>query len=161
MENWKDIPGYEGRYQVSDLGRVKAPERRVRFVSKAGREASRVRAEKLMATQIQNNGYLLVHLMMGEHRKACTVHRLVAQSFLPNPDALPEVNHKDGIKTNCRVDNLEWSSRVDNKLHAVKLGLNTQAKPVTAPSGVTYPSIVQAARGERVRAKTAAKWVQP
>lgn len=159
MEQWRDIPGYEGRYQVSDVGRVKAPERYVRFVSKTGNDARRLRAEKVMATQLQNSGYEIVHLLANAHsRKAFTVHRLVAAAFVPNPAALPEVNHRDGNKTNNRASNLEWVSRTDNKLHAVSMGLHRQARPVIAPSGKTYPSIAQAARGERVRAKTAAGW---
>lgn len=162
MENWRDIPGYEGRYQVSDLGRVKAPARRVRFVSKTGNEAWRLRAEKVLATQVQNSGYTLVHLLAGtSERKACTVHRLVAAAFIPNVDGLPEVNHVDGNKANNSACNLEWVTRTDNKHHAVATGLNTQARSVTAPSGRTYPSIAQAAKTERVAHRTAAKWVTP
>ena len=159
MEIWKPIPGYEGRYEVSDEGRVRAPARRVRFVSKTGNEALRLRAEKTIAAQVQNSGYLLVHLHQGNDRRAVTVHRLVAQAFIANPAGLPEVNHKDGNKLNCAAGNLEWVSRQDNKRHAVAAGLNPQARGVTAPSGKTYPSITQAARGEKVRASTAREWV--
>lgn len=162
MEQWKDIQGYEGRYQVSDLGRVKAPARYVRFVSKAGNDFQRLRAEKIIATQVQNSGYAIVHLLTDAHsRKALTVHRLVAAAFVPNPAGLPEVNHRDGNKANNHAANLEWVTRSENKLHAVAAGLNTQAVAVVAPNGKTYPSIAQAAKAERVNHRAAAKWVAP
>lgn len=161
MEQWKDIEGYEGRYQVSDLGGVKSTAFKQRYLLRNGQEAWRTTRERLISRQITNSGYFIVHLYADGKRKAHTVHTLVAKAFIPNPNGLPEVNHRDGRKSNCRVINLEWSSRVDNKRHAVELGLNTQAKQVIAPSGKTYPSIAQAAHGERVSHRTAAKWVQP
>lgn len=158
MEIWKDVPGYEGRYQVSDRGGIKSVAFQQRYLLRNGQEAWRTTKERLISRQLTNSGYFIVHLHLDGKRKACTVHTLVAKAFIPNPTGLPEVNHRDGRKSNCSVINLEWSSRVDNRLHAVEMGLNTQAKHVTAPSGKSYPSIAQAARGERVRAKTAAGW---
>lgn len=159
MEIWKDIPGYEGRYQVSTSGGVKSLPFKQRYLLRTGVEAWRITKEQLLARQVTNSGYSIVHLHLDNKRKAHTIHTLVARVFIPNPKGLPEVNHCDGHKSNCRIGNLEWSSSSANKLHAVDTGLNLQAKRVTSPSGVTYPSIAQAARAEHVAHRTAAKWV--
>lgn len=155
MEIWKDIPGYEGRYQVSDMGRVRSLDRVVRAVSKAGREYLRsVRGTVLRPGT--SRGYQIVNLSPGG---TVAVHILVAQAFVPNPNCLPEVNHIDGVKLNCTAGNLEWVTKSQNQLHAVKLGLRKQARKVKAPSGEIYPSIAQAAKAEHVRHRTAALWV--
>lgn len=160
MEQWKDIPGYEGRYQVSDRGDVKSLAFKQRYLLRNGQEAWRTTKERLISRQITNSGYFIVHLYADGLRKAHTVHSLVAKAFIPNPDNLPEVNHRDGRKSNCRVVNLEWTSRSDNKHHAVATGLNTQARAVVAPNGNVYHSIAQAAKAEHVAHRTAAKWVK-
>ncbi len=160
-ETWKDIPGYEGRYQVSDLGRVKSLPSMQRYLLRNGAEAYRRTAERVLVAHPQNSGYPLVQLWRDNQRAAFTVHRLVAQAFIPNPDSLPEVNHRDGVKANCRADNLEWCTRSANKLHAIDAGLSAQARRVLAPGGREYPSGAQAARGERVAHRTAAKWTCP
>ena len=95
-EIWKDINGYEGLYQVSNFGRVKSLNYR-----RTGRE-------EILTPQMNTNGYLTVQLWKNEKRKSCLVHRLVAMAFIPNPNNLPEVNHKDEDKTNNCVWNLEW-----------------------------------------------------
>lgn len=92
-EVWKDIKGYEGLYQVSDLGRVRS--------LKFGKE-------RLLVGRKNTYGYLQVKLCKDGKMKSCLVHRLVAQAFIPNPNGLQEVNHKDECKTNNVVTNLEW-----------------------------------------------------
>lgn len=155
QEEWRDVPGFEGRYQVSDLGRVRSVDRRVRAVSKAGREYSRaVNGVELRPGMCR--GYKIVNL---HPQGTIAVHLLVARAFIPNPDGLPEVNHVNGVKANCRADNLEWTTKSGNQLHAVAIGLKVQAKRVRAPSGAEYPSIAQAAKAERVNHRTAATWV--
>lgn len=99
IEQWKPIDGFEGFYAVSNLGRVKS----------LGNDKSR--KEKIMKPQKDRNGYLLVGLCRNGKYKHFLVHRLVAIAFLPNPEGLPEVNHKDEDKTNNCVNNLEWASR--------------------------------------------------
>lgn len=158
QENWKPIPGYGGRYEASDMGRVRSLPFMQRYLLRDGQEAYRRTAERILSAHPQNSGYLVVHLYLDGMRRALTLHRLIAQIFVANPEQLPEVNHKDGVKTNCCAVNLEWVSRTDNKLHAVIAGLNSQAISVVAPSGKAYPSVAQAARGERVGHRTAAKW---
>ena len=90
-ENWKDIKGYEGIYQVSDKGRIK-----------------NVRTGRILKTHPNKKGYLMIRISDGKERKGYGVHRLVAEAFIPNPDNLPQVNHKDENKLNNNVDNLEW-----------------------------------------------------
>lgn len=151
MEQWRDIPGYEGRYQVSDQGRVKSLPFKQRYLLRTGVEAYRTTPERILAQQKQNSGYMLVHLHLDNKRKACTVHRLVALAFVPGR-ALT-VNHKSGIKTDNRAENLEWSSYTENHLHAVRLRLNKQALPVET-DGVLFPSAAQASRASCIATGT-------
>jgi len=94
QECWKDIPNYEGLYQVSNLGRVKS-----------------IFKNKKILTPRLRNGYLRVSLTKNKKAINHSVHRLVAQVFIPNPNNLPEVNHKDENKENNCVNNLEYCTR--------------------------------------------------
>lgn len=132
MEHWRDINGYEGRYQVSDLGRVKSLPFAQGYLLKTGEKAQRVTREKILAQQRTNAGYMIVHLHKDNERKAFTVHRLVARAFIPG-DALT-VNHIDGNKTNNAAANLEWNTYTENLDHAVRVGLNLQAVKVVGTS---------------------------
>ena len=98
-EIWKDIVGYEGLYQVSNLGRVKS--------LKYGKE-------KILKPANIGRGYLKVNIWKNGEQNQYLVHRLVGQSFIPNPNNLPEINHRDEDKTNNRVENLEWCDRKYN-----------------------------------------------
>lgn len=104
IEEFRDIPGYEGVYEVSNLGRVR-------------------RNGKILKPGKNRDGYLLVSLSKNGIRKTVRVHRLVALSFLSNPNNLPEINHRDENRTNNTVDNLEWCTRDYNINYS-------QAKPV-------------------------------
>ena len=99
-EIWKDIKGYEWKYQVSNYGRVKSLNYR------------RTGNERLLKPILQPTGYLFV--MLCKPLKNFFIHRLVAEAFIPNPDNLPQVNHKDEDKTNNHVDNLEWCTQLYN-----------------------------------------------
>lgn len=114
-EEWRDIKGYEGLYQVSNLGRVKSLPRKVCFGV-----GYRIVDEKILKQYIQNNGYVWVGLHKNNKQKRMLVHRLVAIAFIPNPDNLPEVNHKSEIKTQNNVENLEWCSRQYNESFGTK-----------------------------------------
>lgn len=94
-EIYKDIKGYEGKYQVSNLGNVKSL------------HYNNTNKEKVLKTTLHKDGYLFVSL---GHDKTKSIHRLVAETFIPNPDNMPIVNHKDENKQNNSVDNLEWCS---------------------------------------------------
>ena len=116
IEIWKDIKEFEGRYQVSNLGRIKRLAYSYRDTWGVGR--FRFCAEKIISQQLRGNGYYTVSLQLGKKRKLKYVHRLVAEAFLPNPNALPYVNHKDvNPKNNC-VDNLEWCTPSYNTTYA-------------------------------------------
>lgn len=102
-EIWKDIENYEGLYQVSNLGRVRSLDRVV-----TNYRGSFIKKGEIKAQSNLSKGYKGVCLCKDGKQKTHKVHRLVAQAFLPNPNNLPQVNHKDEDKTNNRVDNLEW-----------------------------------------------------
>ena len=106
MEIWKDIEGYEGLYQVSSLGRVKSLSRRDRL--------NRVIQEKILKPQLHRTGYLQVILCKEGKRRSYLVHRLVAETFIDNPEDKSQVNHKDEDKTNNKVENLEWMTAREN-----------------------------------------------
>ena len=102
MEHWRSIAGYDGLYEVSDLGRIKS----------LGNDKSR--KEKTLKPGKNQGGYLHVGLCKDCHTKRLLVHRLVAEAFIPNTQGLETVNHKDEDKTNNSVANLEWMSKKDN-----------------------------------------------
>jgi hypothetical protein len=116
MEIWKDIPGYEGYYQVSNIGNVKSLARKRHNILGSTKE-------RILKLNFDSSGYRTVKLYKDGIKKTQKVHRLVIISFKDNPTNLPEVNHIDGIKVNNTVENLEWCSRLQNMQHATKSGL--------------------------------------
>lgn len=119
METWRDIRNYEGLYQISNFGRVKSIARKI--IKKDG--VCQSVEEKLLRYHCNNKGYPQVALSKNSTIKVMAIHRLVAATFIPNPRELPQVNHKDGDKTNNAVENLEWCTQSENMRHAYKLGL--------------------------------------
>lgn len=115
MEEWKAIPGYEGLYEVSNKGNVR-----------------NVRRNTLLRLPKNNNRYIRVSLCKNGIKTGLTVHRLVAGAFIPNPDNLPEVNHKDEDKTNNRVENLEWCDHKYNMNYGTR---NIRAKETAIKNG--------------------------
>ena len=99
-EIWRPIEGYEGLYEVSNLGRVRSLDR---YDSR-----NQFRKGRIMKQNNDGRDYMSIQLCLNGKLKKYFVHRLVAEAFLPNPDNLPQVNHKDEDKSNNRVDNLEW-----------------------------------------------------
>lgn len=120
MEIWKDVIGYEDIYQISNLGRLKALPR-VWYSGKNGC-VKKEKPEQIMKCRLaKNTGYCLVKLIKNGNEKHVYIHRLVAEAFIPNPNNLPQVNHKDGNKENNCVSNLEWVTAKENIIHAEKM----------------------------------------
>lgn len=111
MEIWKDIEGYEGRYLISNKGRVKSLYDRCKAMAK----------DSIMATKLCK-GYPAVNMYNDKLiKKTLLIHRMVAKAFIPNTDNKPLVNHIDGNKRNPEVSNLEWSTYSENGIHAYKV----------------------------------------
>ena len=129
MEKFKDIKGYEGKYQVSNLGNVKS------LIGK-GR----------VLKPLKHNGYLVAQLSKNGSHKRHKTHRLVALTFIPNPLNKSEVNHINGNKTDNRLENLEWVTHRENTIHAFDMGLNKAQKVIDTKTGKIYNSISSASK---------------
>ncbi len=127
VEIWKDIKGFENMYAVSNLGRVKSKARKV-----WNHNNYWIRPERILKAQVSDRGYLRIRL--GHNKTKCTrrIHRLVAEAFIPNPDNLPEVNHKNEDKTKNGASNLEWCTSHDNKVYGTRR--ERVARKVSDPS---------------------------
>lgn len=110
-EIWKPIKGFEGKYLVSDLGRIKSLPNRTRKTE--------------LILKPQNQTYSFIDLCKDGKVKKMTIHRIVAMNFLDNPEDKPQVNHINGDKLDNRVVNLEWSTRSENVKHSYTTGLNS------------------------------------
>lgn len=138
VEEWRDVDGFEGFYQVSNLGNVRSLDR---YVSYKGIGSALLKGKKMKLSQ-SVSGYLYVTLQKDGKFKRFRVHRLVAQAFIPNPNNLSQVNHKDEDKTNNTVENLEWCDATYNCNYGTRnnkiickrkkpiIGLNTQGEVV-------------------------------
>lgn len=114
-EIWKDIEGYEGYFQISNFGKVKSVQRIIWIEGKKPRYKN-IR-ERILKTWKNNSGYEMVALYINGIKKDRTVHRLVARAFIPNENKLPDVNHKNGLKFDNCVENLEWITKGNNEKH--------------------------------------------
>lgn len=150
FEIWKDIEGYEGFYQVSNKGNVRSVDRYIEC-----RGSLRMHKGKVLKPYVNKYGYRQVILNGKNRPRLCRINRLVAQAFIPNPNNLPQVNHKDEIKTNDCVENLEWCTCLYNltynDLHHRRNNMNNKkSKQVMQIKDgkviATYPSINEAAR---------------
>ncbi len=117
QEIWKDINEYEGLYQVSNLGRLKSIGR---YIVTGNRK--RFMNGKILNGTKNENGYMFFALRKGGQYKSFKIHRLVATAFIDNPEQKRTVNHKNSIKDDNRVENLEWATHSENHLHSYKIG---------------------------------------
>lgn len=117
---WKDVPGYEGQYQVSSCGKVKSLDR---TVTRTDGRVRRLRGKILQDKSISYKGYRKTILFSENKQKVVETHRLVALAFIEKPEGKSQVNHKDGNKLNNDVSNLEWVTPLENTRHAIQMGL--------------------------------------
>lgn len=160
-EEWRDVPGYDGVYRVSNIGRVRSTDR----LANAANGSKRMVYGKLLRLTKFKNGYVMLHLS----GKTKYVHRLVAEAFIDNPENLPYVDHINGDKSDNRVENLRWCTSRENTIYAIENGLfnpsatskafhqsekgkqleerqrRARSRPVVRDDGVTYPSARAAA----------------
>ena len=139
---WKDIVGYENEYQINQFGEIRTL-----------KDSPKLKKYDVLKPQIsKSNGYVYHMLYKNGKEKLLRVHRLVAMAFLPNPNNLPQVNHKDGNKQNNSVDNLEWCEQSDNMKHAYKNGLQipseNQRKAIINTNKLKQKKVCQIKDGE-------------
>lgn len=166
-ETWRDVEGYEGLYQVSNMGNVKSCKRTVKHLNKYGFIEEQRRSERMLKQHpTGSKGYMHVVLCKGGKTRTFLVHRLVATAFCDNPNKYEIVDHVDGNKLNNNALNLRWCTHSQNTVYAIELGLVDSAESVKdmyteearkhwadaccvkviRDDGVIYPSISEAAR---------------
>ena len=145
MELWKNITGYEGTYQISNMGRVR-----------------NIISGKILKNQITRYGYPFVQLWHSEKIEQPRIHQLIARAFIDNPKNLKVVNHINGIKTDNRIENLEWCTSSYNNFHAIKTGLRKpyQRQIIDKNTGILYDSILSAAAAFGVNKNTLGHWLR-
>ncbi len=119
IEKWEDLPNFEGIYQVSDFGRIKSLPK---MWITGNKGTLRVKGETIMKLSIDSGGYCQVELSKYKQKNKFLVHRIVAQVFIDNPEGKGCVNHKNSIRNDNRVENLEWCTHSENTNHAISNG---------------------------------------
>lgn len=156
LEEWKGVLGYEGLYEVSNYGRIKSHPREFQL------GGSTVNVDEAILAHWLTNGYPSICLCQNGQKKF-KIHRLVAIHFCPNPNELPVVNHKDGIKQNIIYFNLEWCTSKYNNEHALSTGLKVMPSGkdhynsktiIDSISGKEYNSVVEASEKLNLNANT-------
>lgn len=144
-EVWRDIEGYGGKYQISNLARIKSFHKRYGVKCPITGQYS-----KIMKPMLNQAGYPYVHLYTPEGKKKVQIiHRLVAIYFIPNPQNFPVVNHIDGDKLNMSITNLEWCTQCENVRHAFRTGLMGSRVGVNNKNGKLTESQVLEIRSKR------------
>ena len=144
-EIWKDVVGYDGRYQVSDKGNVRSVARKDSIGRKCG--------GRMLKPTYDKDGYLRVNLCKNGKQKTRFIHRLVAGAFIPNPNGYSEINHRDENKVNNYANNLEWCTREHNVNHGTLIERSAQARSkkvkatnIETNEVITFNSTVEAGR---------------
>ena len=146
IEMWREIENYENIYQVSNLGKIRSLDREITYKYKE----NDIRSAKLKGRNIKiskdNNGYAITCLTKNTKGKTHKIHRLVAKAFISNPEKKKCVNHKNGIKNDNRVENLEWCTHSENSIHSYKIGTST--------SKHKYKKIIISKDGKNIKFKS-------
>lgn len=154
-EEWKDIKGFEGYYQISNKGRVQSLDRYVIANNHGGQKLLKGKIMKLapvITKRKEATHYLCVNLRKDGYNEVYKVHRLVAEAFIPNPNNLPIPNHIDGNKANNDVSNLEWTTYGENNQHALDMNLRKPRGKVVIQYDLNhnficeYKSVTEASR---------------
>lgn len=119
VEIWKDIEGYEGLYKISNLGNVESIE--LKYINSLGYEVTK---NGCFLSKHFTKKYYQISLYKNGKSNRFYLHRLIALAFIPNPENKPCINHINGIKTDNRIENLEWCTYSENNIHALKTGLS-------------------------------------
>lgn len=153
MEIWKPVKGYEGLYEVSTDGRIRSLDRYVNY--KGRKDKFRLVAGQMKKGTLNNHGYLKVTLFKDGKGKTREIQRIVAETFIENPQNKKTVNHIDGVKTNNHLSNLEWATQSEQIVHSVNvLGKGIKAVNQYDLSGnyiATYRSIAEASRATGIK----------
>jgi hypothetical protein len=154
-ETWKAVVGYEGYYEISNTGKVKGINRKITIIQ-GTKTIIQTRAPRNLKPRINNRGYVELRLSKNGTTKTKYLHVLLAESFLSNPNNKPEVNHKNGIKTDNSLDNLEMVSHSENMKHAYQIGLiKSKGKPIIDNcSGEVFSNAKEAATHYKTNPKT-------
>lgn len=128
-EIWMEVPGYEEYFEVSTFGGIRSKKRIVTFKDN---RPSREMGGVILKTQLDRCGYPKLRTSIDNTKVNFRVHRVIALTFIPNPENKPQINHLDGNKTNNHVSNLEWCTNSENQIHAIKNGLNVHKTGIHA-----------------------------
>lgn len=135
QEIWKNIKGYEGAYQISNLGNVRSLDRYVKDKNRT----QFIKGKRLKKGK--RNTYYVISLNKNGSRKSYQIHRLVAEAFIPNPNNYPVVNHIDENRTNNRIENLEWCTQKYNINHSKRKMYSTKKAKVSSKTNEKYINI--------------------
>lgn len=148
-EIWKDIGGYEGLYQVSNMGKVKSLSRTVKC-----REFTRTIKTRILKQYPRPDGYMQVNLKLNGKQKTLNVHRLVAEAFIPNPENKTDVDHINGNKEINSVSNLRWATRVENLNNRRKKKKGGNSKVVCINTGEIFETLEKAGKTHKIKPAT-------
>jgi len=151
MEIWKDVVNYEDSYQVSNLGRVRTKDRWINTGT-----SKRFLKSQILKGDVNRHGYINYRLWKNNKLLNKLGHRLVAEHFLVNLENKKEVNHKNGIKSDNRLENLEWNTRSENTTHAFKTGLEKPKKSLITQD--IFEKIVSEINGGRKKSDVLKKY---